>query len=361
MMHYTSHYPPAGSKKIFVCRTGKGHYIVRDAMNSRGEIAMKAVRVYETGGAEKLVYEDAPDLSPGPGQVLVKIKAIGLNFIDVYYRTGLYKTRLPFVPGTEAAGIVDKIGEGVTTVRAGDPVAYAGTIGAYAECALVNAAQLVQLPAEIDLQVAAAVMLQGMTAHYLTASAFPLKSGDTVLIHAAAGGVGLLLIQMAKRIGARVVGTVSTEEKAALARSAGADHVILYTETDFEQEVKKITGGVGVDVVYDSVGRTTFDKSLNSLRRRGMMVLFGQSSGPVPPFDPNMLNPKGSLYLTRPGLPHYTATREELLWRAGDVLKLVSTCDLKVKIDRIYPLREASQAHRALESRQTKGKVLLEP
>jgi NADPH2:quinone reductase len=322
---------------------------------------MKAIRVYETGGSEKLVYEETPVPSVSPGKVRVKIHAIGLNFIDVYFRTGLYKSPLPFTPGMEAAGIVDAVGENVSTVKPGDRVAYAGAMGAYAEYALVNAEQLVKLPDALDFQTAAAVMLQGMTAHYLTHSVFPLRKGETLLLHAAAGGVGLLLTQLAKSIGARVIGTVSSEEKAALARNAGADHVILYTQSDFEQEVKRITAGAGVDVVYDSVGKTTFDKSLNCLKPRGMMALFGQSSGPVPPFNPTTLNSKGSLYLTRPGLAHYTATRDELLWRAGDVLNRVTDGSLKVRVDRTYTLREAIQAHQALEARQTAGKVILQP
>jgi NADPH2:quinone reductase len=322
---------------------------------------MKAVRVHQTGGTEKLVYEEVPVPSLEPDHALVKIHAIGLNFIDVYYRTGLYKSALPFVPGMEAAGTVDAVGKDVTDVKPGDRVAYAGTIGAYAEFASVHSAKLVKLPDGLDLQMAAAVMLQGITAHYLTYSAFPLRRGETALLHAAAGGVGLLLIQLAKRTGAKVLGTVSSEEKAELARSAGADHVILYTRNAFEQEVKSITGGAGVDVVYDSVGKTTFDGSLRCLKRRGMMVLFGQSSGPVPPFDPSTLNQRGSLYLTRPGLPHYTATREELLWRAGDVLNWVSDGSLKVRVHRVYPLRDIAQAHQALEARQTAGKVLLQP
>jgi NADPH:quinone reductase len=322
---------------------------------------MKTIRVHETGGPEKLSYEDLPVPEPGTGQALVKIHSIGLNFIDVYFRTGLYKSPLPFTPGMEAAGTVEAVGEHVTVVKPGDRVAYAGVIGAYAEYARINAQQLVPLPGDVDFSSAAAVMLQGLTAHYLTYSTFPLRKGETVLLHAAAGGVGLLLIQMAKRIGARVIGTVSTEEKAALAQNAGADHIIFYTREDFEQEVKRFTGGTGVDVVYDSVGKTTFDKSLNCLRRRGMMVLFGQSSGPVPPMEPGILNAKGSLYLTRPGLAHYTATRDELLWRTGDLFKWISENDLSIRIDRTYPLKEASQAHRALESRQTAGKVLIEP
>jgi len=322
---------------------------------------MKAIRVHETGGPEKLAYEDVPIPSPGPGQALVKIGSIGLNFIDVYFRTGLYKSALPFTPGMEAAGTVESTGEGITVVKQGDRVAYAGAIGAYAEYSVVNASQLVLLPGDLDFQSAAAVMLQGITAHYLTHSAFPLRKGETLLLHAAAGGVGLLLIQVAKRIGAKVIGTVSTEEKASLARDAGADHIIFYTREDFEQEVKRLTAGAGVDVVYDSVGRTTFEKSLNCLRRRGMMVLFGQSSGSVPPVDPGILNAKGSLYFTRPGLAHYTATREELLWRAGDILGWVSEKSLKLHIDQTYPLKEAAQAHQALEGRKTSGKVLIQP
>ena len=322
---------------------------------------MKAVRIYETGGPDKLIFEDLPIPTPGPGQALVKIHSIGLNFIDIYFRTGLYKSPLPFTPGQEAAGIVETVGSDVTNVNPGDRVAYAGTIGAYAEYAVVNSYRLVQLPDALSLENAAAVMLQGMTAHYLTHSTFPLRKGETVLLHAAAGGVGLLLTQIAKRIGARVIGTVSTDEKAALAREAGADHIILYTKADFEEEVKKVTSGAGVDVVYDSVGRTTFEKGLNCLRRRGMMVLFGQSSGSVPPFELSTLNPKGSLYITRPGLPHYTATADELQWRAGDVLGWVADGSLKVRVDRIYPLKEAAKAQQALEGRETAGKVILQP
>jgi NADPH:quinone reductase len=322
---------------------------------------MKAVRVHETGGPEKLIYEDVPTPSPGPGQALVRIHAVGLNFIDIYYRTGLYKAPPPLIPGSEAAGVVEVVSDDVTVVKPGDRVAYAGPLGAYAEYAVINAWQLVKLPDSVDYKTAAAIMLQGMTAHYLTLSTFPLRSGETVLLHAAAGGVGLLMIQLAKKIGAKVIGTVSTEQKATLAKSAGLDHVILYEQTDFEEEVKKITGGAGVNVVYDSVGRTTFNKSLNCLKRRGMMVLFGQSSGPVPPFELSLLNAKGSLYITRPGLPHYTATREELEWRAGDILKWVSEGSLRVRVDREYPLPEAAKAQTALESRQTAGKVLLIP
>jgi NADPH2:quinone reductase len=291
----------------------------------------------------------------------VKIAASGVNFIDVYFRIGHYKAELPATLGSEAAGVVESVGPGVTDVALGDRVAYAMARGSYAQYAVVPAAQLVKIPAGIDLQTAAAAMLQGMTAHYLTHSSFVLKSGDTCLVHAAAGGAGLLLVQMAHRIGARVFGTVSTEAKAELAKQAGADEVILYTQRDFEAEVKRLTGGRGVDVVYDSVGATTFDKSLNSLRPRGMLALFGQSSGPVPAFDPNILNAKGSLFLTRPSLAHHCLTREELLWRAGDVLGWVSSGELKIRVDRAYPLSEAAQAHRDLEGRRTAGKLLLIP
>jgi len=261
----------------------------------------------------------------------------------------------------EAAGTVEAVGHQVTTVAPGHRVAYAMGLGAYADCALVPAKLLIELPDKVDFRTAAALMLQGMTAHYLTHSTFPLRSGETALIHAAAGGAGLLLVQMAKMIGARVIGTVSTEEKAARAREAGADHVILYEQTDFEAEVKKLTEGQGVHVVYDSVGRKTFDQSLNCLKRRGMMVLFGQSSGPVAPVDPNVLNPKGALYLTRPSLAHYTSTHEELEWRARDILSWASTGKLKIRIDRTSPLKDAAEAHRALEGRVTSGKILLIP
>jgi NADPH:quinone reductase len=322
---------------------------------------MKAVRVHEPGGPEKLVYEDVAAPSPGPEQVLIKIVAIGLNYIDVYFRTGLYKAPMPFISGMEAAGIVDAVGENVHDCKPGDRVVYAGVSGAYAQYAVVNSRQLTKLPDSLDFDTGAALMLQGLTAHYLAFSAYSMKSGETVLIHAAAGGVGLLLIQIAKRIGATVIGTVSTDKKALLAAEAGADYVILYTQKDFEQEVRSITGGSGVDVVYDPVGKTTFDKGLNCLRRRGMMVLFGQSSGPVPPFDLNILNQKGSLYVTRPGLPHYTATRDELLWRSGDIMKWASDGSLYVHINRVYSLKEAALAHRALEARETAGKVLLKP
>ena len=322
---------------------------------------MKAIQVKETGGVEKLQLVDVAKPQPGPDQALVKIAASGVNFIDVYFRTGLYKIDLPVILGSEAAGTVESVGADVTGVGPGNRVAYALARGSYAEYAAVPAAQLVKLPDGLDFQKAAAVILQGMTAHYLTHSTFALKAGDTCLVHAAAGGVGLLLCQMARRIGARVFGTVSTEAKAQLAREAGADEVILYTEQDFEVEVKRLTDGRGVDVVYDSVAASTFLKGLNILRPRGMMVLFGQSSGPVPPFDANILNPKGSLFLTRPSLGHYVLTREELLWRAGDVMQWVASGQLQVRVDRAYPLAEAAQAHRDLESRRTAGKLLILP
>jgi NADPH:quinone reductase len=322
---------------------------------------MKAIRVHETGGPEKLAYEDVPVPDPGPGQARVKVQAAGLNYIDVYFRMGLYKSPLPFTPGMEAAGTVDAVGEGVEDVIPGDRVAYAMNMGGYAEYALVKAGQLVKLPDAIDFQTGAAAMLQGMTAHYLAFSTFPLQRGQTALVHAAAGGVGLLLVQVARKIGARVIGTVGTEEKAKLAREAGADYVILYQTQDFEAEVKRITEGRGVDVVYDSVGKATFEKSMNSLTRRGTVALFGQSSGAVPPIDLNILNAKGSIYVTRPSLAHYTATRDELEWRAGDILKWIAAGKLKLRIDRAFPLDAAGDAHRALESRRTAGKVLLIP
>lgn len=322
---------------------------------------MKAIRVQSPGGQDVLKYEEVPAPKPNPGQALVKLHAIGVNFIDVYHRTGLYKLPLPFTPGMEGAGVVESIGANVTEVQPGDRVAYAMAVGAYAEQALVPAWQLVKLPTGLDFSNAAAAMLQGMTAHYLTHSTYVIQRGDTILVHAAAGGAGLLITQMAKRRGARVIGTVSTEEKAQLARSAGADEVILYTQTDFEAEVKRLTEGKGLPVVYDSVGKTTYEKSINCLRPRGMMVLFGQSSGPVPPLDPGMLAAKGSLYLTRPSLGHYSATREELLSRAGDVLDWVAKGELKLRIEKTFPLFDAAEAHRELESRRTTGKLLLTP
>ena len=305
--------------------------------------------------------EDVPVPTPAAGQAVVKLEAIGVNFIDVYYRSGLYKTQLPFTPGQEGAGTVTAVGEGVTAVAAGDRVAYTGVQGSYAEYQAVPADRLVKLPREISARDGAAAMLQGMTAQYLTTSTFPLRRGDTCLVHAAAGGGGLLLCQIAKFKGATVIGTVSTEEKELLARGAGADHVIRYTEQDFETAVKGITGGKGVDVVYDSVGKTTFDQSLNCLRKRGMMVLFGQSSGSVPPFDLTVLNAKGSLFITRPSLFAYIAERRELEERANEVLGWVKDGKLKLRIGATFPLAQAAEAHRALEGRKTTGKVLLIP
>lgn len=321
---------------------------------------MKAIRVHEVGGPDVLQYEDIPLPSPGPGQVIVKVEAIGLNFIDCYFRAGVYKSALPFTPGMEAAGTVTATAPGVTEVRTGDRVAYAPHIGAYAEYAAVPAERLVKLPDGMDSHSAAATMLQGMTAHYLAVSTYALKQGDTALVHAAAGGVGLLLIQIAKMRGARVFGTVSTEEKAALAREAGADEVILYTEKDFEAEVMRLTNGKGVNVVYDSVAKTTFDKSLNCVGMRGVLALFGQSSGPVPPVDPARLA-KNAIFLTRPGLGQYTATRAELLQRAGELFDWIGSGRLKLRISQTLPLKDAAEAHRLLEGRKTTGKLLLIP
>lgn len=323
---------------------------------------MKAVRVHAHGGPEVLTYEDVPDPKPGPGEVLVKIEAIGLNYIDTYFRTGLYKpASLPFVLGQEAAGAVAAVGPGTSGFSPGDKVAYTGVPGTYAELAAVPAARLVALPPGVTTRQGAAAMLQGMTAHYLACSASPLERGDVCLVHAAAGGVGLLLCQIARMRGARVIGTVSSDEKAALAREAGADEVILYTTQDFEVEVKRLTAGRGVRVVYDGVGRSTFEKSLRCLSPRGMLVLFGQSSGPVPPFDPSALASGGSLFLTRPILGHYTATREELAARATDVLDWVAEGRLRLRMETEFRLKDAAEAHRALEGRKTTGKVLLVP
>ena len=321
---------------------------------------MRKVVVHELGGPEALTLIDAPEPTPGPGEAVVAIEASGVNFIDTYFRTGLYQApERPIGIGSEAAGVVESVGSEVTLVKPGDRVAYAMVRGSYAEFTAVPAAQLVKVPDAVSLDVAAAIMLQGMTAHYLTHSTFPLREGQTCLIHAAAGGTGGVLVQVAKARGARVIGTTSTPEKAAAARALGADEVILYTEQDFAVETKRLTNGHGVDVVYDSVGRTTFDQSLICIRPRGMMVLFGQSSGPVPPIDPTILNPRGSLYLTRPSLGHYTATREELDWRAGDIFSFIASGALTVRIAGRYPLADAAQAHRDLEARKTLGKFLI--
>jgi NADPH2:quinone reductase len=322
---------------------------------------MKAIRVHDFGGPEVLKYEDIPVPEPKAGEARIKIAAIGLNFIDVYHRTGLYPLNRPFTLGMEAAGVVDSIGDGVSEVKPGERVAYAMVSGSYPEYAAVPAARLVPVPAGIEAKTAAAIMLQGMTAHYLTRSAYQLQKGDTALVHAAAGGAGLLLVQIAKMLGARVIGTVSTEAKAELARQAGADEVILYTQTDFLAEVNRITGGKGVHVVYDSVGASTFDKSLECLRPRGYLVLFGQSSGPVAPFDPGRLAAKGSLFLTRPSLAHYTLDRAELLQRAGDLFGWIQSGKVKVRIDKSFLLKDAADAQRELEARRTTGKVVLVP
>lgn len=322
---------------------------------------MKAIRVHQHGGPEALRYEEAPLPEPGQGEARVKIEAAGVNFIDVYHRTGLYPGRLPITPGMEGAGVVDAIGPDVSDLKPGDRVAYAMQQGSYAEYAVVPVWKLVSIPEGVDTRLAAAVMLQGMTAHYLSRATYPIQPGDTALVHAAAGGVGLLLVQMAKGRGARVIGTVSTEEKARLASQAGADEVILYTQVDFEAETKRLTHGTGVNVVYDSVGVTTFDKSLNCLKPRGYMVLYGASSGPVPPLDPQVLNAKGSLFLTRPTLGHYIADRTELISRAGDLFEWMAAGELQVRIDQTFPLSEAAEAHRHLEARKTQGKLLLIP
>ena len=322
---------------------------------------MKAIRIHAFGGPEAYRYEEVPDPAPGAGQALVAIEAVGVNFIEVYQRTGLYPVALPATPGSEAGGTVLAVGPGVTEFRAGDRVAWQGSPGAYAERAAVPVERLVRLPEGVSTKQGAAAMLQGMTAHYLACSTFPLEPGDTCLVHAAAGGVGLLLCQIAKRRGARVIGTVSTPEKAALAREAGASDVILYVEQDFETEVRQITDGAGVQVVYDSVGRTTFEQSLRCLAPRGMMVLYGQSSGPVGRFDPQVLNQRGSIFLTRPSLPHHVATRAGLLERANEVLGWVRDGTLRLRIGREFPLSQAAEAHRQLQARATTGKLLLIP
>ncbi|HRW11093.1 MAG TPA: quinone oxidoreductase [Caldilineaceae bacterium] len=322
---------------------------------------MKAIRVHETGDVSKLVYEDAPMPEPKEGEVRVKVEAAGLNFIDTYHRMGWYPLSTPFTLGLEAGGVVDAVGAGVTEFKPGDRVGYCMHQGAYAEYATVPARMVVPVPEGVSTEQAAAVLLQGMTAHYLTNSTYPLNEGDIALVHAAAGGTGALVVQMAKLRGAHVIGTVGTDEKAAVAKAAGADDVIVYTKQDFEAEVKRITDGKLCHVVYESVGKATFDKSMNCLRPRGYMVLFGQASGQVAPLDPQILNQKGSLFLTRPSLGAYVATREELLSRANDIFQWIATGKLDVRIDKSYPLSEAGAAHTYLEGRQTKGKVLLIP
>jgi len=320
---------------------------------------MHAVRIHDLGGPEVMQFEEIPVPRPGPGEATVRLAAAGVNFIDVYKRAGLYKVPLPATLGEEGAGTIETIGEGVTGFAVGDRVAWAGSMGSYAERAVVPVARLVPLPANVELEAGAAVMLQGMTAHYLATSTYPLGEGDRCLIHAAAGGVGLLLVQIAKRRGAFVIGTAGSEEKAQLAREAGADEVILYTSQDFVAETRRMTAGRGVNVIYDSVGKTTFLPGLDLLVPRGMMVLFGQSSGPVAPLDPQVLNQKGSLFLTRPTLSAYTADLDELSRRAGELFAWIGAGELSVRIGAEYPLAEAAEAHRALEGRRTTGKVLL--
>ncbi len=322
---------------------------------------MRAIQIQETGGPEVLKEVELEIPEPGPGQVLIRVEAVGVNFIEIYFRKGIYKSSLPLTLGSEAAGTIEELGPGVNGFKPGETVASVSVLGSYAEYALVPATQLVRVPEKLTPEQAAAAMLQGMTAHYLSHSTYALKKGDTALIHAGAGGTGLLLTQMAKRLGARVITTVSNKEKAELSREVGADEVVLYEEKDFEAAVKKLTEGKGVDVVYDSVGRTTFEKSLNCLRPRGMMVLFGAASGPVPSFDLIQLSSKGSLYITRPTLWHYIATHAELEQRAGEVLGMVADGSLQLRMENMYPLAEAGQAHIDLENRKTTGKILLEP
>jgi NADPH:quinone reductase len=326
---------------------------------------MKAIQINHTGRPEVMELVELPVPQPKSNEAVVKIQAAGVNFIDVYNREGRYKAPLPLVLGQEAAGVVSAVGDDVRGFAAGDRVAYTMTLGSYAEYAAVPADRLVKIPAEVGEREAAAAMLQGMTAHYLSHDTYPLKKGETALVHAAAGGVGLLLVQMAHNLGARVIATVSTEDKAKLARAAGADDVILYTQTDFEAETTRLlggkNGGKGVDVVYDSVGKTTFDKGLNLLRPRGMMVLYGGSSGAVAPFDPLVLTQKGSIFLTRPSLGNYIATAQELQQRAGAVFGMIRDGKLKLRIEHVYPLAEAQRAHRDLEGRKTTGKLLLLP
>ena len=321
---------------------------------------MKAVQIMEYGGPEVMKYQDIPDLSPGDGQALIEMQAVGVNFTDTYSRSGANPPPLPWVVGVEGAGVVRQVGYGVLDFKEGDVVAYSGIAGSYAEQAVIPATRLVKMPEGLDAKAGAAAMLQGMTAHYLCHSTYAVKSGDRVLIHAGAGGVGLLLIQMVKRLGGYVYSTVSTEAKAELAKEAGADQVILYTQQDFAEEVKKATDGAGVQVVYDAVGKTTFEKSISCLGRRGHMVLYGQASGPPAPMNPGLLG-AGSLYLTRPGLGDYVVTRGELEQRAGDVLGWVQSGELKLRVEHVFPLSEAVEAHRQLESRATTGKLILIP
>jgi NADPH2:quinone reductase len=322
---------------------------------------MKAIRIEAPGGPEVLVPVEVPTPAPAAGQALVRVEAAGVNFIDIYQRSGTYKLPLPFIPGQEGAGVVEALGPGVSEVKPGDRVAWAGPMGSYASHQVIPAAKLVPVPPGVEARSAAAAMFQGMTAHYLTTDTFPLRPGHSCLIHAAAGGVGQLFCQLARRAGARVIGTAGGPEKVALAKEAGANEVIDYRAQDFEPEVKRLTGGAGAHVVYDSVGKDTWERSLRSLRLRGMLVLFGQSSGPVPPLDPQLLAQGGSLFFTRPTLASYVATREELLARAGAVLRAVERGELKLRIERTLPLELASEAHRLLATRKTHGKLLLLP
>ena len=322
---------------------------------------MKAIRISQYGGAGVLSFEDIDVADPGEGQVRITIEAAGVNFIDTYHRTGLYPLNLPLTLGLEGAGIVNAVGAGVSDLTEGDRVAWKSVEGSYAEQVVADAAEVVKIPSDVATKTAAAVMLQGLTSHYLVNSTYPIRDGDTCLVHAAAGGVGLLLVQMAKMRGARVIGTTSTEEKAALARGAGADDIILYTERDFEAEVLRLTDGQGVEVVYDSVAQATWEKSINCLKPRGYMVFFGNASGPVPPIDPLLLSQRGSIYLTRPTLNSYTQTREEYLQRTREVMGWVQDGSLDVRIGEEHPLENTAEAHNRLEGRQTTGKVLLIP
>jgi NADPH:quinone reductase len=320
---------------------------------------MQGILIKRYGGPEVLEYGQLPDPAPGPGEALIHVRIAGVNFTDIYQRTGAYPGTLPFTPGVEGVGTVEQLGPAVTSVKVGDRVGWVMLKGGYAGLAVIPADRLVPIPASVDDRTAAAILLQGMTAHYLLRDCYHVTTGEWILIHAAAGGVGLLMTQIAHRIGARIIGTTSTDEKATLAREAGADEIVLYTKEDFQQAARRITGGTGVSVVYDSVGKTTFDKGLDSLRPRGYMVLFGASSGAVPPIDPQLLNRKGSLYLTRPTLANYVSTREELLGRAAELFDWVSKGELKVRAEHEYPLASAAQAHADLEGRKTTGKVLL--
>ena len=324
-------------------------------------VTMKAIRIHKHGGPEVMVYEDVPVPTAGTGEAIVQVHVAGVNFVDTYYRAGLYKPpTLPCTLGSEGAGVVSAIGEGVENVRVGDRVAYAMTLGSYGEFAAVPAWRLAPLPASLDFKAGAAIMLQGMTAHYLCYTTYPLRSGDVALVHAGAGGVGQLLIQIARRLGARVLATAGTPQKAELARAAGANETILYATQDFESEVKKLTAGRGVDVVYDGVGAATYEKSLNCLRPRGYLVLYGQASGPIPAIDPLALMSKGSLFLTRPTLNHYAASREEIQWRSADLFRWIDSGELKLRHDFIFPLAQAAKAHTELEARRTTGKVLIQ-